>query len=256
MVDNIVKSSFQKSPGLFLFLWMPLLALLGLLLIDIVLVPQAFMLPLLLLLVLGYLALRLPPWTVFVWGVVFAGVIFTILTLRLPEGHTDLFWRPYVRTGTFLIGGVAFTLLAGYRAGQEKSYQALLSVVTSLPITVVISDVSGNILFLNREAEKLLKDQLNNLAGLSYFSTFTSPGEQGRFIAKYIGYFDSNNFGPFPITLQTRGDSLKILKASISIFGSFNHLYAVTVIEKTSEGEAGQNDPGGAMTPGGEPLKT
>jgi len=256
MANNIVQLPFQKPPGLLHFLWIPLLAPLVLLIIDKVLIPEAFTLPLLLLPVLGYLAIRLPPWVVFTWGLIYGWVILSILLFHFPEdNYTVPVLRPYLSSLTFVTSGVVIALLSAYRMKLEKSYNALFNIVTTLPVPVVVSDISGNILLLNREAEKLLYGQVNDLAGLSFFSTFTSPGEQGRAIAKYIGYFDPNNFGPFPVTLQTRGNSPKLLKASISIFGSFKHLYAVTVIEKTSELEAAQDDSGGAPAADGGSLE-
>jgi hypothetical protein len=238
MTYNASRLSFQKPPGHSHYLWIPTFALLLLLAIDSILIPEAFTLPLLLLLVLGYLAVRLPFWAVFAWAAAYAGIIVMILVFSFPEdSHTDPNLQPYLALATFVAGGGVIALLAGYRMKLEKSYNALLGIVTTLPVPVVVSDISGNILLLNHEAENLLYGQVNDLAGLSYFSTFTSPGDQGRSIAKYISYFDPNNTGPFVATLQTRGDSPKLFKASISIFGSFKHLYAVTVIEKASEPE-------------------
>ncbi|HUB66718.1 MAG TPA: hypothetical protein VL981_04470 [Candidatus Methylacidiphilales bacterium] len=244
MTYNANRLSFQRPPGLAHYLWIPIFALLLLLAIDSILIPEAFTLPLLLLLILGYLAVRLPSWAVFAWGIAYGGIIVIILLFSFPEdSHTDPALQPYLALFTFIAVGGTLALLAGYRIKLEKSYNALLGIVTTLPVPVVVSDISGNILLLNHEAENLLYGQVNDLAGLSYFSTFTSPGEQGRAIAKYISYFDPSNSGPFSATLQTRGDSPKLLKASISIFGSFRHLYAVTVIEKTSEPEASSKAP-------------
>lgn len=238
MAINNLLTPFQRSPRPFDYLWLPLLFPLFLLAVDYLLVPDAYTLPFLLILLLGYLAFRLPGWLVFSWALAYTLVILIIPMFGLQEGHTRPLMRPYLRTATFLSASLVATLLAVHRVRLEKSYKALFNVVSSLPLAVIVSDISGNILLMNQAAEKLLHDRFHDLVGLSFFSTFTNPGDQGQAIAKYISYFNPDNYGPFPVTLQTRGKNPVMIKGTVTVVGSDQLRYAVTVIENVEEQKA------------------
>jgi PAS domain-containing protein len=235
MTSNDLTLPFQKSAGLFELILVPLLGLILLMIIDTWCIRGAFALPFLLLLILGYLALRSPWWAVLTWALIYASVVLALLLYRAEETFTLPAVIPYLRTATFLAGGVVAAILAGYRARLEQSYNALFKVLADLPQPVIVSDISGTILLINREAGKLIDNPTNELSGLSFFSTFSSPDEQGQSIAKYLGYFNVENPGPFKITLQTRGGNQLALAASLSVVGTPAQRLAVTVVETIQE---------------------
>jgi len=222
----------DQSPGAWNNFWIPLLVGLFVLGVDVYLIPGIFALPVLLLMVLIFLAFRLPAWMVAIWTVMYAAAILVILFLPVEESRTDPAFKPYVRTAVFIAGGSAAVLLASYRRRLEKGHEALFQVILSLPLPVIVSDISGNILLLNTAAQAVLKNHISELSGLSFFSTFISPDNQGKTIVKYIGYFDPGHGGPIPITLQTRGAPPLTLLASLTVVAIDKKKYAVTVVEE------------------------
>ena len=187
--------------------------------LDTYFIPGIFALPVLLLMVLIFLAFRLPAWMVAVWMLMYGAAILTILLLPVQEARTDPAFKPYARTAVFLAGGSAAILLASYRRRMEKGHEALFQIISAMPLPVIVSDISGNILLLNNAAQGVLKNHISELSGLSFFSTFISPDNQGKTIVKYIGYFDPGHSGPIPIVLQTRGAPPLTLHASLTVVG-------------------------------------
>jgi PAS domain-containing protein len=189
-----------------------------------------------LLMFLIYLGFRTPTWVVCLWGIIYAMAVLILTLFPIQEAQPSLpFMRPYVRAAFLLVGATAATLVAHHRTRMEKSHEALFNVISALPLAVIISDISGNILLMNREAQKVLSNHVHELSGLSYFSTFISPDEQGRSIATYISYFDSHRTGRVSTILRTRGNPSLTLRASITVIGIDTHRYALTVIEKAEE---------------------
>ncbi len=220
------------SPGFWGTVVVPLVLATGLLLIDFFLLPGIFSLPLLLLMLLIFLAMRLPARVVALWTLCFALVVFVILLLPIEARTTDPALRPYVRTAIFLTGGAAAILLAGYRQRLELGQEALFRVIASLPLPVIVSDISGAILLLNEQAQQVLRNHIPDQAGVSFFSTFVSPTDQGRTIARYISYFDPAHVGTVSTLLHTRGQPALALHASITIVSIDQHRYAITVVER------------------------
>ncbi len=229
------KSFYRRTtpaPGIWGLIGLPLVLATALLLIDFFWIPGIFSLPLMLLILLIYLAMRLPAAAVAFWTVFFGAVILAILLMPIEERSTAPEFRPYVRTAVFLAGGSAAILLAAFRQRLEAGHEALFRIISSLPLAVIVSDISGNILLLNEQAQQVLKNHINDLAGLSYFSTFISPSDQGKTIAEYISYFDPAHVGSVSAVLQTRGRPALNLHASITVVGIDKHRYAITVVER------------------------
>jgi PAS domain-containing protein len=222
----------NPKPGFWGLVVIPAVIAVVLLLIDFFLIPGIFSLPLLLLMLLIFLAMRLPARAVALWTLCFGAVIFVILLLPIEARMTTPALRPYIRTAIFLTGGASAILLAGYRQRLETGHEALFQVISSLPLPVIVSDISGNILLLNEQAQHVLKSHLGDLSGVSYFSTFVSPNDQGKTIARYISYFDPAHAGAVSTVLQTRSEPALALHATITVVGIDKHRYAITVVER------------------------
>jgi PAS domain-containing protein len=237
----MLKNSFYHPAPLASGVWqtvgIPVAMGIGLLLVDIYFIPGIFALPLLLMMTLMFLAFRLPAWIVGIWALIYAALILSI-TMGGPieETTTDPVFRPFVRTSVFLTVGAAAVLLAAYRQRLEIGHEALFRIISSLPLAVIVSDISGNIVLLNDQAYQLLKNHVSSMAGLSYFSTFISPSDQGATIAKYISYFDPASVGTASILLRTRGEPVLALHAAITVVGINKHRYAITVVERVEHG--------------------
>ncbi len=220
------------APGLLGAIVIPTVLAAGLLLIDFFWLPGIFSLPLLLLMLLIFLAMRLPARAVALWTLLFGALIFVILLLPIEARVTDPVFRPYVRTAIFLTGGCAAILLARYRQRLELGHEALFRVISALPLPVIVSDISGIILLLNEQAQHVLKNHLPDKQEASFFSTFVSPTDQGRTIARYISYFDPAHVGTVSTVLHTRGQPALSLHASITVVSIDKHRYAITVVER------------------------
>jgi PAS domain-containing protein len=236
MQENSFYHPSVAATGMWRTVGVPLLLGIGLLLVDVYLIPGIFALPLLLMMTLMYLAFRLPAWLVGAWALIYAAVILTISVVPIEETTTNPALRPFLRMLIFLTVGAAAVLLAAYRQRLEVGHEALFRIISSLPLAVIVSDVSGNILLLNEQAQQLLKHHLSNLTGMSFFSTFAMPGDEGQTIAQYISYFDPANVGTVSIVLRTRGEPVLALHAALTVVGINTRRYAVSVIERVEHG--------------------
>jgi len=191
----------------------------------------AFLLPLSLVVLLCYLALKLPPSAMLLWTVFYIafGIIVAQVEPEPPVPSVAL--RPYVRSGFVLAGGTTAILLAAHRVRMRRSNQALFKVIALLPAPVIVSDISGNILLMNDQCRKLLADQLTEFSALSFFTTFVAAKDQGREIAKYVGYFERDDGGPYAAALKTRGPQPMVLEVVITIVTLDRTRYAVTVVD-------------------------
>jgi hypothetical protein len=230
----------EDSPGWIIFWVVPFAAPFVLFLIESYLIPVSFLMPLLLVVLLCYLAMRLPPKVVLMWTFAYVAIVI-VLALVAPETRqVSPAFRPLVRSGYILAGGATAFLLAAHRLQMKQSNAALFRLIALLPTSVIVSDVSGNVLLMNNECKKLLEGHVNQLADLSFFSAFTAREQQGREISKYVRYFEAGEEGPFPTVLQTRGERPLMLYATIAIMTVGLGRYAVTVIEKTVEDTNGE----------------
>ncbi|HUB66461.1 MAG TPA: PAS domain-containing protein [Candidatus Methylacidiphilales bacterium] len=226
---------FEKRSSVADFLVLPLLAPIVLFLIDSFLIPQAFLLPLMLVMTLSYLALRLPVPAVASWAIVYLVIVLLVSFYPIETTQTVPYLRPYVRTAFILAGGITACLLASHRTRLLKSNAALVQIISALPSAVVVSDISGNILLMNKACQQLLEGRLHALTGLSFFSTFIGQEEQGQIIAQYVNFFQTDQPGPFPMVLCTRGDRPLKLNVSITIVTLDKTRYAMTLVEKAED---------------------
>jgi hypothetical protein len=199
--------------------------------------PVAFLLPLSLVVMLCYLALRLSPSAMLLWTVFYIALGIVAAQVAPEPPVTIAALRPYVRSGFVLAGGITAILLAAHRVRMRRSNCTLFKVISLLPTPVIVSDVSGDILLMNDECRKLLVDQLSELGNLSFFTTFVPAKDQGREIAKYVGYFEREEGGPYAATLKTRGPQPLMLEVAITIVTLDQTHYAVTVVGRARRDE-------------------
>lgn len=225
---------FQKQKPLAFseLVWTPLFSLLFLFAFDYWMIPQAVVLPPMLFLLLGYLSFRLPVRTLLIWVIIYAAAVLIMLRIA-PPAYAPA--TPFVRAASFVSGGLVIILITAHRENLEKSNKAFFEVVSALPLAVIVSNISGDILLLNKEARRLLATEGHDLVGLSFFSTFIVPDQQGIAIERYFNFFKQNNQGPHAIMLQTRGKQPRQLYASLSVLGSGKQQYAITVINNVEE---------------------
>lgn len=201
-------------------------------LIDIYLIPGIFALPLLLMMLLIYLSLRLPPQIVLLWALIFTGTIYLFAFVRVNDAITNPVFRPYLRTALFLTGSTGAVLLAAFRQRIQSGHEALSRIISALPLPVIVSDVTGTVLLLNEQAREVLKNHVEPASGLSYSAIFLSLDEHERPNARYAGYFDSSHSGTVSTVLRTRGGPPLLLHAFITIITVDGQRYAITMVER------------------------
>jgi PAS domain-containing protein len=224
-----------KESGVFIAWVIPLAVPFALWAIEFYTFPVSFLMPLVLVVLLCFLALHLPPSSVLSWTIVYAAMIILLAQVSVEPPPTSPALRPYVRSGFIFVGGITALLLAAHRVRMHKGNQALFKVISALPTAVIVSDVSGNILLMNDKCRTLLTGQLTEFSGLSFFSAFTAPHHQGREIEKYVSYFDREDGGPHTAVLRTRGAQPLVLNVVLTVVTLDHTRYAVTVIEKIAQ---------------------
>ena len=222
----------QPNPGLWASAGLPFCLGVVLMLVDLYLIKGIFALPLLLLLVLIYLSLRVPPRIVTLWALIYAAAIYLFVLLNVTEAVTNPVYKPYLRTAVFLTGGTGAVMMAAFRQRLQAGHEALFRIIAALPLAVIVSDISGNILLLNEQAKQVLKNHVGPSTDPSYFGLFMDPKDHGRSIAQYIGYFDPSHVGTVNTLLRAQGEPQLFLHSSITTVMVDGHRYAITMVER------------------------
>ena len=153
MTANNFYRPLPNHTGVWATVVMPFVAGLALMLLDVYLLPGIFALPLLLMMLLIYLSLRLPPRVVLLWALIFTGTIYIFAFIRVSDAITNPAYRPYLRTALFLTGSTGAVLLSAFRQRLQAGHEALFRIISGLPMVVIVSDIAGNILLLNEQAQ-------------------------------------------------------------------------------------------------------
>lgn len=146
----------------------------------------------LLFITLGGFSLILKPRSILYWTLVFSiPVVWNHLevagALSIPPGATAL------RILSFLSGGVIAMLLSSYRIRLSSEINNLLRVFDALPVALVISDMDGEIQFVNDACCQFLDIPAEEVVSSTYFSLFSDPANRGREIERYLTLFEEEN---------------------------------------------------------------
>ncbi len=151
------------------------------------LMPYVTITPPLLLLVIGFLALKLRPKVLLAWVVLYSGAsIFMIYQDRVnwtPNSHQVRFVARLL--GIVAGNGVALGLSI-YRARLEDSYLQILDIFQKIPSALIVSDNIGNVVTINEEAVQLCGLETKKMIGDSYFKHFGIGRSKGESIRKYL----------------------------------------------------------------------
>ena len=151
------------------------------------LTPFVTITPPLTLIAIGFLALKLPPRRLLIWGLSYA----TAATLMIYYDRHN--WNPVngdLRLVTRIAGvfagqAVAFGLSI-YRVQLEKSYFQMLDLFQHIPSALIVSDSLGNIVRVNRRAAELCQFDETRIIGDSYFKYFGISASKGGSVRKYL----------------------------------------------------------------------
>jgi len=181
--------------------------------------------PLLSILMLFAMAFRLKPGALVLWSIVFAGVSFFLISYGLHLGSflnsekinegSFSFSRTVVRSFSVLASGILCALVSRQRIRLASSANELLSILTSLPVAVVVADKSGAISFANKRALDEFVTSSSSLLGSSFFSLFSDPA--GNIIEKYSTLIESTNPATRECRLLLRKNSGKSFAATLFV---------------------------------------
>ena len=146
--------------------------------------------PSLLTIALAIFSLFLPPRAVLFWAVVlFFPVVLTLLYIP-NNGVRETLPFVVLRSAAYVAVAWVAVGLSRYRWNSERRFEGLLDLFDALKTPVVVSDIDGNINFVNRACCELLSRDAAQLKGTSFFSIFTQPDQRGQSIERYLKFFD------------------------------------------------------------------
>ena len=188
----------------------PLLQLIPLTVFSIVVVgefltPGIRITPSLLTIVLASLTLFLKPRAILIWTVVlFIPVLLSLLVS--PSGEIQE--KPVVivlRCVAFIVvSGMAYSL-AVTKKNASRQVEDLVSLLDALRSPVIVSDVSGRIMYANLSLHELVGRDLEMVPKANFVDLFGSAEARAAFLQEYLERFDNhNNESPLPLVTQDR----------------------------------------------------
>ncbi|HEV3272035.1 MAG TPA: PAS domain-containing protein [Candidatus Methylacidiphilales bacterium] len=196
--------------------------------------PSTVSTPFLLGIILMGLSLRQNPALV-----VAASLIYSILTafaliqfhhhiaLTMPTGPHPLFWL-FQRMGLFLVLCGLAIYLSYYRTNTQRILDHVQKILERLPVPVVISDATGQIIYANESICAEFKRDAASLAGKRYFDFFMSDIQEGKAVRFYIELFEEQSDRIHELVLKPFDSEIKI-KARLTCLGSGSNRVLITV---------------------------
>lgn len=200
--------------------WMEnfLVPLLGLLLIIIIdrSASSVLLTPLLSVCLLGILSFRLDTKVLVFWFLVLAiNVVFSLIdNPGMKIGTQTNPATIIVRSIGFLVSGLIAISLNRGRLRLMRNHHNLLELIERLPCAVIVSDLSGTILFFNKTASTKLGKSTSEVIGLSFFSFFTSPEHRGHSIQNYLKIGDREVATETNLTIMTNSQTGQSVRAT------------------------------------------
>ena len=169
---------------------LPALVLVSILFAD-YMYSEVVLTPLLALLSLALMAFLLTPRSMLFWAVIYSGAVALALHSNIL-GNCD-YVPPGMRLAIFIATAVFATLYCWQRSILEQAYKRLHVMFQTAPAPVLLSDISGQIVFANERAARLLQRPIDKLLFTSFFSHFSLPNKQQPLKEAYIRQFGSAN---------------------------------------------------------------
>lgn len=208
----------------------PFVAVLAILLIEVE-TPGIRVTPSLLTIALAIFALFLSPKTVLWWAIALFFPVVLTLWLVPNAGVRETASFIALRSAAYLAVAWVAVGLSRYRWDSERKLEVLLELFHSLKTPIVVSDVDGNINFVNRSCCELLGRNAEDIANTSFFSVFAQPDQRGQSIERYLKFFDSDRDqkSSMTVSIQQKDDQLR-LNANCFTMEWDNHVMLVVQI--------------------------
>ena len=115
--------------------------------------------------------------------------LFMLISYLLIRGHSDY---PLVRTFTVLLGGILSVWVSSSRIKLQRQQTEIETIVDLMPIPWLLADLSGNLLRISPELQKLLGPSHSNLINTSFFALFSAAQNRGEFIRLFLETSDNS----------------------------------------------------------------
>lgn len=193
---------------------LPGCALAGVLLFDLNFMPGAMLTPTFTLLAMAFMGFFLEPVPMIVWAIAYSvAAVYTVyhpdIFMPGPRNYSQIY---AIRTiGEVAAAVMAIGLCFHRTKGMRKGAQLDL-LVREVPVPLVLSDVNGEIIFMNRLAAEMIGVELGMAEGNSYFTLLTDENKKGAFIQQYLGMFDATTPKKTSIELKPKNFGGKTLR--------------------------------------------
>lgn len=228
-MENIF--NIRKKPVSFWESWcLPLLALVVIAVFDAYYV-RAIVSPVLCQLVLLVMMFRLSSTRLTIWAVIYSVYIYFVFFSPLfnPGGAQDHL-TSLIRSFSFTITAAVIVAVGWQSDKSQKTHRQILNLIVHIPVPVILSDSSGSILFVNSHAARILGCDVEILKSSSYFTLFSNPSQQGRFIAEYMEFFDGKSNVAKHVCLHLRSNLLEARESEWTILRFENRTILVTLM--------------------------
>jgi PAS domain-containing protein len=140
-----------------------------------------------------------------------------------------LFWL-FQRIGLFLVLCVLSIYLTHYRTETERILNRFRGILAKLPLPVIISDVSGNIVFANESATSTFHQTADELMGKSYFDFVLTEAMKGHSIRSYFELFEADTNSVRELEITPFGQNNK-RNAQIICLGTNPNRIMITLLQ-------------------------
>lgn len=148
-----------------------------------------------------------------------------------PDPH-PYFWL-FQREGLFLVFCAMAIYLAYYRTDTERTLARLRTILGKLPVPVVLSDASGNIVYANDAMTSVLPQGPSDITGKSYFNFFLTDRMKGKSIRSYFDLFETDANGIYELEVGPF-DSGKKMNAQLICLGTGKQRVMITVLQTSA----------------------
>ncbi len=176
--------------------------------------------------------------------VVAVSCLYTVLTVlalvRFQEYYSThvhasphpLFWL-FQRSGLFVVLCGLSIYLAHYRTDTERILTRLRTILSKLPAPVILSDVSGNIVYANDAVKPVLHSTAAEVVGNSYFDFILTDTTKGKSIRSYFELFEMDTNGIFELEVRPFGRANRA-SAQLICLGTGQNRVMITVLQGQS----------------------
>jgi PAS domain-containing protein len=143
------------------------------------------------------------------------------------------FWL-FQRSALFVVLCGMSIYLAHYRTDTGQILSRFRAILGKLPVPVLLSDATGNIVYVNDALTSILHQSPSEITGKSFFNFFTRTKMKGEFIRFYFELFEAETNGTYELEVHPFGAANKI-NAQMTCLGSGPNRVLITVLENNEK---------------------